>query len=178
MKEIKESLLEKLCKDDILNSSTVRRSNPNAKQLIKPQTSHSSIQKSHGAPSKSPAPLPKPKFFVQRNNVRLIDDPRTSEDFSDPRTSGNYETRQKKHPNVHSPTPHPRSTPPVPVAHHQNPPPADNEEDEEENLDDIDIHSECVPLKEYRELKDKYKKWLNENKVLLQRIHFLEEHLK
>lgn len=175
MKEIKESLLEKLCKDDILNTNTVRRSNANAKQLAKPQLSHSSIQR-QGTPNKSPAPSPKPKFFVQRNNVRLIDDPRTSEDFTDPKMSGNYETKQKKHPNVHSPTPHPRSTPPMPIPHHQKPITADNEE--EEDLDDIDIHSECVPLQEYRELKDKYKKWLNENKVLLQRIHFLEQHLK
>ena len=175
MKEVKESLLEKLCKDDLLITNTVRRSNSNFKQINKQHSAYNSIQK-QGALSKSPVPSPRPRFLVQRNNVRLVEDPRINEDFTDTRNSGNYETRQKKHLNVYSPMFHPRAYTHLPIA--QKKTPSDADHDEEQYFEDIDLHSDCVGLQEYRELKDKYKKWLNENKVLLKRIHFLEHHLK
>jgi hypothetical protein len=167
MKEIKEDLLKRLCEDEISDTNTVRKSSGNIKPFLKSSIGHSSFKKNPNSSFESKSSTTKPPSFFSKHNLKTFEDANTNDDQPVTRIGNNYDTHHRNQ-KVSSPNPQPRATPPLPSI--QQSMPKVNDED--------DLHSECIPLEQYYQLKDKFKKWLNENKILVERIHYLEQSLR
>lgn len=178
--------MKRLCEDDTVNIKSMRKSQGSFRGQIK---SGSFVTQPHvtfntntsvGLSSNNSASTRPSNNLVssERNMSQMMSvqsqslpsqpnflKPRLSEDLQNKRLQ-QQSLSPSAYPRANIPQPIPvRETLPVHVPEPKSDPP-------------VNIHSGCVPFAQHEELQTKYRKWLKENKNLIDQIHILEAQAK